>query len=111
MPREFTPEALELVAARFRILGEPTRLRLLDALRDGEKSVSELVDELETGQANVSKHLSLLRRHGFVARRRQGLHSFYSIAEPQVFELCEIVCDRMVAEAEARRRLLESSGD
>ncbi len=85
-------EALELVAGRFRILGEPMRLRILRALRDQERSVWELVGEIGAGQANISKHLGLMLEAGVVARRRSGLEARYRIADPSVLELCDIVC-------------------
>lgn len=106
MPREFTDETLEMVAGRFKVLAEPTRLRILNALRDGEKTVSEIVEETGSRQANVSKHLSLLDRHGMVSRRKEGLNVYYRIADPAVFELCELVCDSLEAELEARREAL-----
>ena len=85
-------EALELVAERFRLLGDPLRLRLLQALAAGEQPVGELVRRSETTQANVSKHLQLLLRAGLVTRRKAGLHGYYSIADPSVFALCDLVC-------------------
>ncbi|HUH12818.1 MAG TPA: metalloregulator ArsR/SmtB family transcription factor, partial [Longimicrobiales bacterium] len=104
--REFTPEALELVAERFKVLAEPMRLRILSALREGERTVSEIVDRVGAGQANVSKHLGLLHRHGMVERRKEGLHVFYGIADPDVFELCELVCTGLEGELESRRAAL-----
>jgi DNA-binding transcriptional ArsR family regulator len=85
-------ETLDLVAERFRLLGDPLRLRLLQTLAEGEHSVAELVDMSSTTQANISKHLQLLLRAGLVKRRKQGLHSYYSIADPSVFQLCDLVC-------------------
>jgi ArsR family transcriptional regulator len=95
-----------LVAERFRTLGEPMRLRLLHALRDGERSVGDLVDEVGGGQANVSKHLQLLHRMGFVQRRKEGTTALYRISDPSVFKLCELVCGGMRDELEEKRRLL-----
>jgi DNA-binding transcriptional ArsR family regulator len=103
-----TPEALELVAERFKVLAEPARLQILSSLRKREATVSEIVDQTELGQANVSKHLQLLHAHGFVARRRDGLHAYYSIADAHVFKLCELVCDSMNASLIAKRRQLAS---
>jgi DNA-binding transcriptional ArsR family regulator len=88
-------DALELVAHRFRVLGEPARLKLLNRLRDGEKSVTALVGETGIGQANVSKHLALLAQAGLVGRRREGLFTYYFIADPIVFDLCNLVCARL----------------
>jgi DNA-binding transcriptional ArsR family regulator len=101
-----TPEILELVAERFRVLGEPARLQLLNVLRPGEKSVGELMDATGLGQANVSKHLQLLHKLGFVDRRKEGLFVYYRLADPRVFELCDIMCGRLAAEARARSELL-----
>jgi ArsR family transcriptional regulator len=84
--------ALRLVAERFKALSEPTRLRLVAALMDGEKTVSELVEETGGLQANVSKHLGVLLEARVVGRRKQGLNSYYRIADPTVYELCDLVC-------------------
>jgi DNA-binding transcriptional ArsR family regulator len=87
------PEPLvELIAARFRVLSEPTRIRLLDRLRDGDATVQELQDALGASQQNVSKHLGVLLNAGMVARSKRGTSSLYSIADQGVFELCEQVC-------------------
>jgi len=85
-------DALALVAERFRVLSEPARLQLLHALRVGERSVSELVEATLLGQANVSRHLQLLLAAGFVRRRREGAHAFYSLADASVLALCDIAC-------------------
>lgn len=102
----FTPDVLDLVADRFRALGEPARLRILNVLRGGERTVSELMEETGLGQANASKHLQMLHALGFVERRKDGLHVYYSLAGEDVFLLCDIVCGRLAAEADARGRML-----
>jgi ArsR family transcriptional regulator len=104
-----TPEVLELVAERFRALAEPARLRILIALRKGERTVSELMEETELGQANASKHLQLLHTLGFVERRKEGLYVHYRLASEDVFQLCDIICGRLAAEADARAQLLQGS--
>jgi DNA-binding transcriptional ArsR family regulator len=87
------PEPLiELVAQRFRVLGEPMRIKLLDRLRDGEATVGELQEGLGASQQNVSKHLGILHAAGMVSRSKQGNHTRYAISDPSVFELCEQVC-------------------
>jgi ArsR family transcriptional regulator len=101
-----TPEALDLVAERFRVLGEPMRLRLLDALRTGERSVSELVERTGASQANVSKHLALLHGTGLVSRRREGTTVYYTLADPSIFQLCDLVCGRLGAALEKKRKAL-----
>jgi ArsR family transcriptional regulator len=106
MVRKFSDEMLDLVAARMKVLAEPMRLRLLNALRSGEKSVTELVEETGSGQANISKHLGLLYRNRMVMRRKEGLNVYYRIADPTIFQLCELVCSGLEAEVESRRRVL-----
>ena len=96
--------ALELVAARFRMLAEPMRLRLLNELRDGEKTVTTLVEATGAGQANVSKHLSLLADAGMVGRRKEGLNVYYFIADESLFELCDLVCGRLQKELAEKAR-------
>jgi DNA-binding transcriptional ArsR family regulator len=101
-----TPEVLDLVAERFRTLGEPARLQLLNALRAGERTVTELMEETGLGQANASKHLQLLHTMGFVERRKEGLFVHYRLSDRSVFELCDIMCGRIAEEARERSRML-----
>jgi DNA-binding transcriptional ArsR family regulator len=103
---DLTPQVLELVAERFRALGEPARLRLLNALRSGEQTVTALMDATGLNQANVSKHLQLLHALGFVERRKEGLYVYYRLAGDEVFTLCDIMCGRIQAESRALRDLL-----
>ena len=84
--------ALVLVARRFAVLSEPMRLRLVHALFDGEKNVNALVGVTGGTQANVSRHLQTLAQASVLARRKEGLQVFYSIADPSIFKLCELVC-------------------
>ena len=105
---KMTPEVLALMGERFKVLGEPARLEILHALRDGERTVTELVEKTGFGQGNVSKHLQLLHAHGFVTRRKDGLHVRYAIADRSVFRLCDIMCGRLNDHAASRRRLLAS---
>ena len=87
------PEPLiELIAQRFRVLGEPMRIKLLDQLREGDATVGELQAALGASQQNISKHLGVLLRAGIVARRKDGNFSVYSIADEAIFTLCEEVC-------------------
>ena len=105
MTRSLAPELLHLIAARFKVLAEPARLGILDALRGGELTVTDLVGATDMGQANVSKHLSLLHAHGFVKRRKAGTFSYYAVADRGVFKLCDVMCGHLEAEATARRKL------
>lgn len=95
--KQLTPEAVELIAARFRVLGEPSRLRLVAALEQGEKNVSELVSVTELTQANVSRHLQVLTEAGMLGRRKEGLNAYYFIADKSLFELCDLVCSQLRA--------------
>lgn len=99
-------EMTELVAGRFKALSDPARLRILNAMRGGERSVTELVDATALGQANVSKHLALLHALGFVRRRKDGLFTYYALADKEIFRLCDIMCGRIEAESKARHRAL-----
>lgn len=90
------PQLLEHVAERFRVLGDATRLGILRTLLDsGELNVGELVGRLDTTQANVSKHLGVLLRAGIVNRRPVGTTAYYSVADPTLKPICELVCDRL----------------
>lgn len=84
--------ALTHVAAYFRALSEPTRLRILNTLRNGEKNVGQITELTGLGQANVSKHLALLFESGLVTRNAQGTAVFYAIADQATFDLCDMVC-------------------
>ena len=87
------PAAVERVSDRFRMLGDPTRLRLINALHaEGELSVGELVERVGVSYGAVSKQLALLRSHGLLARRRDGTRIYYSIQDPSLADLCDTVC-------------------
>ena len=110
MPRKvehviLSDQALELVAARFRILGEASRLKLVRALQPCELSVTQLVEATRLTQANVSRHLQTLTEAGILGRRKDGLNVIYFIADRSIFELCRHVCgslqERLAAHAKA----------
>lgn len=103
--------ALELVAHRFKLLSEPTRLRLLQLLMQGEKSVNELVSATNTTQANVSKHLGILADGGLVARRKVGVSTYYSIADPNLITLCDLVCHSLQARGAQVLQMLRSGDE
>jgi DNA-binding transcriptional ArsR family regulator len=101
MKSPLPPDAAELIARRFRALADPTRLRIVDLLRNrDEASVGEIAAEFGASQQNVSKHLSALLAEGFVARRKQGTSSLYRVSDPGVHELCEGVCAGIEAQLE-----------
>jgi len=92
LPHPLPDLLVEHIARRFRVIGEPMRMRILDRLREGEASVQELTEALGTTQQNASKHLAVLHENGIVSRRREGNHAIYAIADDSVLELCEKVC-------------------
>ena len=92
LPHPLSDDLAELIARRFRVIGEPMRIRLLDRLRDGEATVSALAEALDASQQNVSKHLSVMTDAGIVGRRKDGNHVHYRIVDEGVFALCDAVC-------------------
>jgi ArsR family transcriptional regulator len=106
MGKYLTDEALELVAARFRILGEPMRLRILQELKEGEKNVTELIEACGATQANVSRHLSVLLQAGMVYRRREGVNAYYGIQDETIFRLCSVACDALRKHVTSRNKAL-----
>jgi ArsR family transcriptional regulator len=100
--RTMNDEALQLVARRFAVLAEPMRLRLLQALFEGELSVGALAEATGGTHANVSRHLQTLAEAGLVSRRKEGLQVFYAIADPSIFALCELVCGSVGKHLQAR---------
>ena len=95
-------EALVLVAARFKVLSEPVRLKLIIALEQGERNVTELVEATGHTQTSVSRQLQVLTEAGILGRRKVGVSVFYRIADPAVFDLCRHVCGGL--EREFRRK-------
>jgi DNA-binding transcriptional ArsR family regulator len=100
---------LDQLADRFKALAEPNRLAILSTLHGGELSVGELVQQTGLGQANVSKHLDVLRRHGFVERRKDGLNAIYRLADREVFRICDIMCGPLPAPRHVTRRRVARS--
>jgi len=99
-------DLVELIALRFRALSEPTRVKLLDRLREGETTVLELAGLIGTTQQNVSKHLGVLQRTGIVARRKQGNFAYYRIVDEGVLSLCEAVCGSLQEQIETLHQLV-----
>jgi DNA-binding transcriptional ArsR family regulator len=96
------------VARVFSVLGEPTRLAILQLLGQGPRTVSEIVDQLEMKQANVSKQLGILNQAELVGRERDGASVRYFITEPMIFDLCDLVCGKLRRDAEQRIEQLPS---
>jgi len=92
LPSPIPADLAELIAGRLRVIGDPTRIRILDLLRDAELTVTEITEALGTSQQNASKHLGVLLQAGILTRRKVGNSSIYSIADRGVYDLCEQVC-------------------
>lgn len=90
-----TATTIDLVAERFRALGEPARLRILQALRNGERCVADLEADTGLNQANLSRHLQVLTATGMLRRRKDGLFVYYALADANVLRLCELMCGRV----------------
>jgi DNA-binding transcriptional ArsR family regulator len=90
------------------VIGEPLRLRILQELGNGERSVSALAQSVESTQPNVSKHLKILQDGGLVKRRQQGNSAYYAIADNMVFELCDMICSRLRDRLEAQVGALDA---
>jgi DNA-binding transcriptional ArsR family regulator len=103
-----TPELFDVVAARFKAFGEPARLRILHALRDGDHTVGELVKATGLGQANLSRHLQQLLALGFVSRKKRGLFAHYTLADRDVLKLCDLMCGRLDKETAVRKAALRA---
>ncbi len=91
--------ARDRIAGRFRALGEPTRLKILERLFRAPASVGEILEFVGGTQGNVSKHLALLYATGLVSRKKEGLRTVYSIGDPTLERICEIVCGAVSEEA------------
>ncbi|MCB0878598.1 MAG: winged helix-turn-helix transcriptional regulator [Thermoleophilia bacterium] len=109
LPEPLPDELVELIARRFRVIGEPMRIRILTHLRDTELSVSELVELTEASQQNVSKHLGVLLDAGIVARRKVANQSRYRIVDDTVFRLCDEVCGTLQRQLGELNQLLEEA--
>ena len=98
------PEALQEVAAYFQTLSEPTRLQILNYLREGERNVGELAQLCGYTAANVSRHLAMLTKHGLVARESRGTSVYYRIADERIYALCDLVCGNIARQYEQTAR-------
>ncbi|MEL6400274.1 MAG: metalloregulator ArsR/SmtB family transcription factor [Cyanobacteria bacterium J06626_4] len=102
-----SPVALNLMAGFFKVLSESSRLQIVCVLRAGPKNVTEIIEATGLGQANVSKHLKMLAQAGVVSRQPQGVSVYYQIANPFVFELCELACDALSIQIEQQNKQFE----
>jgi len=98
------PEALTEIAAYFQALSEPTRLQILNLLRQEERNVGELAQLCGFTAANISRHLTMLTKHGLVARESRGTSAYYRIADESVYELCDLVCGKIAQQLQQAAR-------
>lgn len=101
-----SPAAMGMVAEFFKVLSESSRLQILCALKTGTKNVTEIIQLTGLGQANVSKHLKILAQSGIVSRQPKGISVYYEIANPFIFELCELVCNSLAIQMEQQAQPL-----
>ncbi|WP_413173188.1 ArsR/SmtB family transcription factor [Anabaena azotica] len=102
-----SPAALGQIADYFKVLSEISRLQVLCSLKSGSKNVTEIIETTGLGQANVSKHLKILTQAGIVKRQPQGVSVYYEITDPLIFEICELVCDRLSIRLEEQSQQLK----
>ena len=109
IPHPLPGPLVELIAERFRVIGEPMRIRLLDLLRERPMTVNELTEALGATQQNVSKHIGVLAQAGIVGREKDGTRVRCHIADQSVFQLCEIVCGGLRAKVVELDQLLSGT--
>ena len=107
LPHPLPDDLVELIARRFRVIGEPMRIRVLDRLREEEATVSDLAEVLDASQQNISKHLAVLADVGIVGRRKAGNHVYYRIVDESVFALCDQVCGSVQQQLRALNEIVE----
>jgi DNA-binding transcriptional ArsR family regulator len=109
LPSPIPVDLAEMIAARLRVIGDPSRIRILDLLREDELTVTQITERLGTSQQNTSKHLAMLLQAGILARRKDGNSSIYSIADVGVYELCEQVCGGLQLQLAEMTALVEGT--
>lgn len=104
---KLSPEALVYVADFFKVLSEVSRLQIVCCLKSGSKNVTQIMEETGLGQANVSKHLKLLAQAGIVSRTQVGVSVYYEIANPFLFELCDLVCHSLLSQIQKQNQQIK----
>ncbi|MCB0272028.1 MAG: winged helix-turn-helix transcriptional regulator [Bdellovibrionales bacterium] len=100
-------EMIQQVSARFKILSDPSRLRIVQILMDGEKNVGQIVDQMNCSQPNVSKHLQVLYQSGLVTKSKDGNQILYAILDPSVYKLCDVMCKAVLEDAQKQVRKIQ----
>ena len=104
---QLSPAALALMADFFKVLSEVSRLQIICCLKSGAKNVTQIIEATGLGQANVSKHLKVLAQAGIVTRTQQGVSVYYEIANPFLFDVCDLVCESLVVQMQQQNQHLE----
>ena len=104
--KPLSEEIMVLIAERFKVLGEPVRLRILHFIGEGEKTVNEIAAGTGTSQPNVSKHLRVMQESGLLKRRQEKNFNYYSVADVSIFEMCDTVCNSLRDRLETQSKLL-----
>lgn len=109
MKTNINGDAIQQVSEVLKAMADPMRLRILHSLHEGERSVTEIIEAVGGSQANVSRHLAVLRRAGLVDCRREGLNAFYRIVDPRVFTICESVCSSIGERLDREREQVQAA--
>ncbi len=104
---EINNKILQLHADLCKMLSNPTRLKILENLREDEKMVSELVEEVGVRQANLSQHLAELRKRNLVKSRKDGTNVYYKIANPKIIQACDLVREVLFDQLSENRKLVK----
>lgn len=105
--KEVSTQLLERIADRLKAMADPMRLRILHCLQSGERNVNDILQLVGSSQANVSKHLAVLKKAGLVNCRRSGTSVFYFIEDEDIFSICRICCDGLQRQLDADRVTIE----
>ena len=100
----------EMHAEVCKTLGSPVRIEILNALRDGEKTVGQLSGELELKQANVSQHLAVLRQRRVVTTRKEGTSIYYGVSNPKIIQACQLMRDVLLEQLKEAQKLTVLAG-
>lgn len=98
-------EVFEMAAELFALLSTPIRLKIISAVCQGEKNVSELLESIDTTQPNMSQHLATLYRSGVLTKRRDGTQIYYRLQSERVATLCRAVCTQVAIELDGDEKL------
>ncbi|OLP16924.1 transcriptional regulator [Leptolyngbya sp. 'hensonii'] len=107
-PLRADPALLAAVADYFKVLSETSRLQILTCLKSGPMNVMEIAEATGLGQANLSKHLKVLTQAGILSRQPKGTSAYYEIADPMIFEFCELACDRVSQRVQQQAESLQA---